>query len=170
MAKGLIKHAYIVSPGYELDDGAIVIENGKIAQILEPGTPYPTDTDWVYDAEGELVMPGFIDVHTHGAAGVDVCDADDPTAIEATSATRTTPPPSRRSPRPSSRKAAPPGAPPPSPSPRKTWRRPSATSPNTARTRSTPRSSASTSKAPSSTPPAAAPRTPPSCASPTSRK
>ena len=82
MAKGLIKHAYIVSPGYELDDGAIVIENGKIAQVLEPGTPYPTDTDWVYDAEGELVMPGFIDVHTHGAAGVDVCDADDPTAIE----------------------------------------------------------------------------------------
>ncbi len=82
MAKGLIKNAYIVSPGYEFDGGAIVIENGKIAKVLQPGTPLPTDTDWVYDAEGHLVMPGFIDVHTHGAAGVDVCDADDPTAIE----------------------------------------------------------------------------------------
>ena len=82
MAKGLIKNAYIVSPGYEFDGGAIVIENGKIAKVLQPGTPLPTDADWVYDAEGNLVMPGFIDVHTHGAVGVDVCDADDPTAIE----------------------------------------------------------------------------------------
>lgn len=81
MATGLIKNAYIVSPGYEFDGGAIVIENGKIKKILQPGTPLPTTTDWVYDAEGRMVMPGFIDVHTHGAAGVDVCDADDPTAI-----------------------------------------------------------------------------------------
>lgn len=82
MAKGLIKNAYIVSPGYEFDGGAIIIENDKIVKVLQPGTPLPTDADWVYDAEGHLVMPGFIDVHTHGAAGVDVCDADDPTAIE----------------------------------------------------------------------------------------
>jgi len=81
MAKGLIKNAYIVSPGYEFDGGAIVIENGKIAKVLQPGTPLPTDADWVYDAEGHLVMPGFIDVHTHGAAGVDVCDDDNPEAI-----------------------------------------------------------------------------------------
>ena len=81
MAKGLIKNAYIVSPGYEFDGGAIVIEDGKIAKVLQPGTPLPTDTDWVYDAEGNLVMPGFIDVHTHGAACVAVCDADDPTDI-----------------------------------------------------------------------------------------
>ena len=81
MATGLIKNAYIVSPGYEFDGGAIVIENGRIKKVLQPGTPLPK-TDWVYDAEGHMVMPGFIDVHTHGAVGVDVCDADDPTAIE----------------------------------------------------------------------------------------
>mgnify|MGYP002520893066 FL=1 len=82
MSKGLIKNAYIVSPGYEFDGGAIIIQNGKIEKVLQPGTPLPTDTDWIYDAEGQLVMPGFIDVHTHGAAGVDVCDVDTPTAIE----------------------------------------------------------------------------------------
>ena len=82
MAKGLIKNAYIVSPGYEFDGGAIVIENDKIVKVLQPGTPLPTDADWTYDAEGRLVMPGFIDVHTHGAAGVDVCDDENPEAIE----------------------------------------------------------------------------------------
>ena len=82
MSKSLIKNAYIVSPGYEFDGGAIVIEGCKIAKVLQPGTPLPTDVDSVFDAEGQLVMPGFIDVHTHGAAGVDVCDSEDPTAIE----------------------------------------------------------------------------------------
>ncbi|MEG1551985.1 MAG: N-acetylglucosamine-6-phosphate deacetylase [Kiritimatiellia bacterium] len=80
MATGLIKNAYIVSPDYEFDGGAIVIADGKIAKVLQPGTPLPR-TDWVYDAEGHMVLPGFIDVHTHGAMSVDVTDPD-PTAVE----------------------------------------------------------------------------------------
>lgn len=79
MTTGLIKNAYIVSPGYEFADGAIVIADGRIQKILQPGTPFPK-TDWVYDAEGRLATPGFIDIHTHGAMGVDVTD-DDPTAV-----------------------------------------------------------------------------------------
>ncbi|MDO4483086.1 MAG: N-acetylglucosamine-6-phosphate deacetylase [Clostridia bacterium] len=47
----------------------VLCENGKIAAI---GTkPEHTDVP-VLDAAGMKVVPGFIDAHTHGAAGVDV--------------------------------------------------------------------------------------------------
>ncbi len=40
--------------------------------IRETGTSQREDGAVVYDMEGRLVVPGFIDIHTHGAAGVDV--------------------------------------------------------------------------------------------------
>ena len=40
--------------------------------IRETGTIQREDGAVVYDMEGRLVVPGFIDIHTHGAAGVDV--------------------------------------------------------------------------------------------------
>lgn len=49
----------------------LVLENGK---ILSDGTAAPNAE--IYDAKGCYVVPGFIDVHTHGAAGVDVNAAD----------------------------------------------------------------------------------------------
>lgn len=48
----------------------IVLKDGKIVN------PENEDADEVYDAKGNYVVPGFIDVHTHGGAGVDVNAAD----------------------------------------------------------------------------------------------
>lgn len=48
----------------------IKIEDGKI-KILSPDTKIENDAV-LYDAAGQKVVPGFIDVHTHGAVGVDV--------------------------------------------------------------------------------------------------
>ena len=48
----------------------IVLRNGKIVSA-EDG-----NVDEIYDAKGNYVVPGFIDVHTHGGAGVDVNAAD----------------------------------------------------------------------------------------------
>ena len=31
--------------------------------------------DKVVDAEGKMLLPGFIDIHSHGAGGCDTCDA-----------------------------------------------------------------------------------------------
>ena len=48
----------------------IVLKEGKIVSAQDG------DAEEVYDAKGNYVVPGFIDVHTHGGAGVDVNAAD----------------------------------------------------------------------------------------------
>ena len=51
----------------------LCIEDGKICEICSPG--HGEREGDVYDASGKSVIPGFIDVHTHGGCGVDVNDA-----------------------------------------------------------------------------------------------
>ncbi len=48
----------------------IVIENGKITEITDKSL----NAD--IDAKGKTVIPGLIDVHTHGCIGLDTMDAD----------------------------------------------------------------------------------------------
>lgn len=51
--------------GKLLPRGTVLIANGKIAAVGENVTiPSDTDVD-IYDATGMVVMPGFIDAHTH---------------------------------------------------------------------------------------------------------
>ena len=44
--------------------GQIVIENDKIVYI---GKEYNGDANDIIDAKGNIIMPGFVDAHTHGA-------------------------------------------------------------------------------------------------------
>lgn len=48
----------------------IKIENGRLAGFSEAELPN------AIDAKGQTVIPGLIDVHTHGCAGMDTMDAD----------------------------------------------------------------------------------------------
>lgn len=47
----------------------IIINNGKIADVTKNGTEG-------IDLKGQEVIPGLIDVHTHGICGMDTMDAD----------------------------------------------------------------------------------------------
>ena len=79
MQKTIIKNAHVISPGLDMDGATIVIEKNRIKSVAKRETaPKPGDT--VVDVRGQYVMPGFIDVHTHGALTFDFCDAD-PKAI-----------------------------------------------------------------------------------------
>ena len=78
--KTLIKNAHVISPDVDLRKANVVIENAKIKAVTHEAVPGSFDT--VVDAKGKYVVPGFIDVHLHGACGYDVCDEDRPEAIE----------------------------------------------------------------------------------------
>jgi len=69
MKKLLLKNANVVLPDREVASGAVLVEDGRIESIGEGGA------DEVVDLNGAVLLPGFIDVHIHGAVGVDVMDA-----------------------------------------------------------------------------------------------
>ncbi len=68
----LIHNARVVSPDLDLPNAAVLIEEGRIASIIE-GNNLPNSTEKI-NAHGRILMPGFIDIHSHGADGADVCD------------------------------------------------------------------------------------------------
>jgi N-acetylglucosamine-6-phosphate deacetylase len=49
-------------------DGAILIENGKIAAVIPNGAPLPPDAQ-VVDYANHRIIPGIIDLHVHGFKG-----------------------------------------------------------------------------------------------------
>lgn len=72
-----IKGAQVVSGG-QVSPRDILISEGHIKALLENEAPVPEGAE-IIDASGLYALPGFIDIHTHGAAGVDVnaASADD---------------------------------------------------------------------------------------------
>jgi N-acetylglucosamine-6-phosphate deacetylase len=53
----------------------VLIEGERIARIFESNTDQLPAVESVLDLDGLTLFPGFIDVHIHGAAGVDAMDA-----------------------------------------------------------------------------------------------
>lgn len=81
----LIKNGKILTMnGYNLENGCVLIENGKIKEIAE-SIDTPDDTE-ILDVNGAWVMPGIIDAHTHigiceenmGFEGDDINEMSDP--------------------------------------------------------------------------------------------
>ena len=66
----------VVTPGGVLDGHAVVIVDGAIAAI-EPDTAAAAGD---VDCTGSWILPGFVDVHVHGAHGVDVLGGGDAVA------------------------------------------------------------------------------------------
>jgi N-acetylglucosamine-6-phosphate deacetylase len=63
--------ARIVARGAVLDAGTLVVDGSLIADV-EPRTR-PAD----HRLDGHLIVPGFVDVHVHGVAGLDVLASED---------------------------------------------------------------------------------------------
>ena len=70
--------------GRVIADGAVRMENvyindGKIMAV----TPDSLPCDRIVDADGLYVSPGFVDIHTHGAAGHDFSESSPEEILEA---------------------------------------------------------------------------------------
>ncbi len=80
--KTVIVNAHVISPGVDIEGATVVLEGGKIRSVARGGkAAVKADKNTtVVDVKGQYLMPGFIDVHTHGAQTFDFCDAD-PQAI-----------------------------------------------------------------------------------------
>src|SRR3954463_6773885 len=74
MTQILIHNAQMFTHGKIVHSGWLLIDEGRIAQMGE-GSPPPFESAQLIDAQGQIALPGFIDVHVHGALGHDTMDA-----------------------------------------------------------------------------------------------
>ena len=71
----LLRNARIVLPEKVLESGSLLIEDGQIARVIERPSAESVNADSIIDLNGATLFPGFIDIHIHGAVGVDVNSA-----------------------------------------------------------------------------------------------
>ena len=70
----LLKNAVIFNDRFEQEKSDILIKGENIAEV---GKMSEKDSDGVYDLTGCKILPGLIDIHIHGFAGGEVCEADE---------------------------------------------------------------------------------------------
>ena len=70
-----IASAHVITPGKDLGRANVRIVDGRIASV--GADVRPAAGDRTIDAEGLTLLPGFVDIHSHGRSGSDFCDATD---------------------------------------------------------------------------------------------
>ena len=72
--KRVLKNCRIISPGIDIAKGCIEIESDRIVSVSsDVNKKYQNDSK-IYELNHRLAVPGFIDIHTHGAGGYDSTD------------------------------------------------------------------------------------------------
>ena len=70
-----VSGARVVTPGRDLGVAAVRSEGGRIVAVGPDAKPAAGDR--MIDAAGLVLLPGFVDIHSHGRGGADFCDATD---------------------------------------------------------------------------------------------
>lgn len=71
----LLRNARLVLPERVIEHGSLLVSAGRVASFSEQETT-TTGVKQEIDLKNATVYPGFIDVHIHGAAGVDTLAAE----------------------------------------------------------------------------------------------
>jgi N-acetylglucosamine-6-phosphate deacetylase len=74
--KLLLRNARLVQPDKIAEGASLLVEDGRIARIFEGGADATAHSAETLNLAGLMLLPGFIDVHIHGAVGVDTMEAD----------------------------------------------------------------------------------------------
>jgi N-acetylglucosamine-6-phosphate deacetylase len=81
-----ILNARVVTPEEVLPRAAVTIEAGRVAGVRAAGEPATTGEappqPGSFDAGGRTLLPGFIDLHNHGALGRDFMDGEPETLVQ----------------------------------------------------------------------------------------
>ena len=72
----VIKGARVVTPGTDLGVASVRIRGNRI-DAVGGSDAGPASGDSVIEADGLMLLPGFVDIHSHGRSGCDFCDATD---------------------------------------------------------------------------------------------
>ena len=72
----LLRNAEIVLPDQVLSAASILIKNERISSVHPANMRPEEDADRIHSFDGLTIFPGFIDVHIHGAVGVDTMTAN----------------------------------------------------------------------------------------------
>ena len=72
----LLRNARIVRPNQVVERAALLVAEGRIERLSEDKSANKAVGTVEYDLEGLTLFPGFIDVHIHGAVGVDAMTAN----------------------------------------------------------------------------------------------
>lgn len=67
----LLKNAEILNRDFQWEHSDLAVQDGRIAAI---GTDLGEAAETL-DLSGRRIVPGFVDIHIHGCAGSDTCDA-----------------------------------------------------------------------------------------------
>ena len=70
-----IDRAHAVTPGKDLGVVDVRVDDGRIVAVGRDVRPAAGDR--IVDADGLTLLPGFVDIHSHGRSGCDFCDATD---------------------------------------------------------------------------------------------
>lgn len=71
----IIQNGTLIAPEETLPSADLLIENGRISRIAPKISVGGRRDCTRVDARGLLVLPGLIDIHTHGGKGSDIMDA-----------------------------------------------------------------------------------------------
>ena len=71
-----LNHVDLIDGEFTLQkDRTVIVENGRITSISNDILSIPADEE-TWDLSGLLLVPGFIDIHIHGALGQDTSDGN----------------------------------------------------------------------------------------------
>ena len=71
----IIKNAFVMQED-KFITANLLLENGVIIDISDTVSPPESEDALIIDMSGNYALPGFIDIHTHGALGIDVARAN----------------------------------------------------------------------------------------------